>query len=94
MINEFDSNPTAMHKMAKTIMSELSITHLIKAVSYMKAIQNHTDVTVDIEDTMMTFQDIIDKMKTDSLCSHCGGPLYLSDLPQYDFVCPECDENF
>ena len=27
-------------------------------------------------------------------CPHCGSPLYLSDLPQYEYVCYDCDENF
>lgn len=27
-------------------------------------------------------------------CPKCGKQLYLSDLPQYDYVCPWCDENF
>ena len=32
--------------------------------------------------------------KTNVKCHKCGSYLYLSDLPQYDYVCYECDENF
>lgn len=38
--------------------------------------------------------DIVISLKTDKMCPHCGNELYCSDLPQYDYVCPECDENF
>ncbi len=38
--------------------------------------------------------DVIEKITTDKKCPKCGKTLYLSDLPQYDYVCAECDENF
>ena len=28
------------------------------------------------------------------LCPKCGGALSPSDLPQYPYLCEECDENF
>ena len=31
---------------------------------------------------------------TNQRCPRCGGMLRTSDLPEYSFVCPECDENF
>ena len=31
---------------------------------------------------------------TNQRCPKCGGMLRTSDLPEYSFVCPECDENF
>lgn len=36
----------------------------------------------------------IEECETEEKCPRCGSPLYLSDLPQYDFVCLNCDENF
>lgn len=30
----------------------------------------------------------------DARCPRCGKQLYLSDLPQYAYVCYDCDENF
>lgn len=32
--------------------------------------------------------------KTNMKCPFCGDYLYLSDLPQYDYICYTCDENF
>ena len=37
---------------------------------------------------------IVKALKTNKKCPHCDAPLYLSDLPQYDYVCIECEENF
>ena len=34
------------------------------------------------------------KTNTDKECPRCGCFLLESDLPQYDYVCMECDENF
>lgn len=38
--------------------------------------------------------DIVRELKTDKKCPNCGADLYCSDLPQYDYVCAKCDENF
>ena len=51
----------------------------------------------DIElDTYTIFkaQALIDMLITEKRCPHCGRPLLLSDLEQYDYVCSKCDENF
>lgn len=32
--------------------------------------------------------------RTNAKCPKCGKILLMSDLPQYDYVCYECDENF
>lgn len=48
-----------------------------------------------IEDDRMTFlKKAVADLKTNKVCPHCGGTLYKSDLPQYRYVCPECEENF
>lgn len=38
--------------------------------------------------------DVIMACTTGAICPKCGGNLFLSDLPQYDYVCFNCDENF
>ena len=43
---------------------------------------------------MMNATDVIDKITTNKKCPKCRRILYLSDLPQYDYVCTNCDENF
>lgn len=50
-------------------------------------VQEATEVVDNVGDTLATF-------KTGNVCPRCGLPLYLSDLPQYDETCYECDENF
>lgn len=32
--------------------------------------------------------------QTDKSCPKCGKKLFKSDLPDYDYLCAECDENF
>lgn len=38
--------------------------------------------------------DIVKELRTDKKCPHCDALLYLSDLPEYEYVCVECEENF
>ena len=52
-------------------------------------------VSGDPDDLMrMNAEDVIKKITTQKKCPKCGRTLYLSDLPQYEYVCTECDENF
>ena len=44
--------------------------------------------------TIFKAQALIDMLITEKRCPHCGRPLLLSDLEQYDYVCSKCDENF
>ena len=44
--------------------------------------------------TIFKVKALIDMLITEKRCPHCGRPLLLSDLEQYDYVCSECDENF
>lgn len=39
-------------------------------------------------------RDLIHQLETERRYPKCGGQLLLSDLKQYDYLCPECDENF
>ncbi len=40
------------------------------------------------------FRNYINRFLTEKKCPRCKTLLFLSDLPQYDYVCSECDENF
>lgn len=40
------------------------------------------------------FRNYINRFLTEKKCPRCKTLLFLSDLPQYDYVCGECDENF
>ncbi len=37
--------------------------------------------------------EIFDKFGTDKKCFKCGSQLLKSDLPDYSYLCFECDEN-
>jgi len=41
-----------------------------------------------------SIHSIIKSITTEKKCPRCGKTLYCSDLPEYDYVCVECNENF
>lgn len=43
---------------------------------------------------VIVVHNIVKELLTEKKCPHCDAPLYCSDLPQYDYVCIECEENF
>lgn len=64
-------------------------------------LENNISVTelVDFDDEnndnlIITVHNIVKELLTDKRCPHCDAPLYCSDLPEYDYVCIECEENF
>ena len=59
-----------------------------------KLMQELTEITPIDTYVILKAKEIIDQLVTTKRCPHCGGRLLLSDLKQYDYVCPECDENF
>ena len=100
MINEFDTPElrTENFKDYREAMGNLSIVDIIKAVDYINElgtfIPQNNEVLDYFEDIVRPLVDVIDKCRTDKECPHCGCYLFKSDLPQYDYVCAECDENF
>lgn len=79
-------------------ISELSITHIIKVVDYVDElstfIPKNNKVLDYLDDIVKPLYEVIDKCRTDEVCPKCGCALFKSDLPQYECVCVECDENF
>lgn len=41
-----------------------------------------------------TFKENLKRFQTDKKCPKCGKTLYLSDLPEYDYLCTDCQENY
>lgn len=82
----------------KMYLSNLSIQDIIRASDYINElasfIPDNNEVLNYLEDIQAPLIDVIKKCKTEKVCPHCENSLYLSDLPQYPYVCPECDENF
>ena len=96
-LNEFE--PTANNENHRRIMANLSGVEIIRVVDYINLLSQFIDrdneVLDNLTDVLQPLEDVISKLRmTDQSCSRCGGFLYLSDLPQYDCVCPDCDENF
>lgn len=98
MLNEFSKDPSKNHQIHQREISKLSVCAIIKAVNYITTLSqfldNDSDVLNALDDVVQPFQIIISDLRTKQLCPHCGTHLYKSDLPQYDYICVFCDENF
>ena len=100
MLNEFDtkglrSNHFEAHKKA---VESLSIVDIVKAIDYInelsRFIPQENEVLDYLEDVVEPLVKVQNILLTNKECPHCGFYLFQSDLPQYDYVCAECDENF
>ena len=96
LINKDDTEENYIRQ--KIHLSNLSIQDIIKVTDYINQLASFTSSNNEVLDCLEEIQapliEVIKKCKTDKVCPHCGNSLYLSDLPQYSYVCPECDENF
>ena len=85
------------YKKHQEAISTLSITELIRAVDYIHCTNDllgDNEVTDDTEAILEPLEKVIAKCDASKVCNRCGLPLYFSGLPNYDYVCVECDENF
>lgn len=46
------------------------------------------------EELLREIDRYISRFSADAICPRCGKRLFLSDLPQYAYVCYDCDENY
>lgn len=100
MLNEFDINGLrsnhfeAYHK----AIESLSIVDIAKAYDYIyflsTLIDPNNEVLDDFYAVINPLAKVLKECETEKVCPFCNHKLYLSDLPQYDYVCVECDENF
>lgn len=99
-VNEFDKSGirTKEFEEHQEAISELSIVNIMKAVDYINELSMYilkgNDVLNYLNDVVEPLCKVIDKCRTDEVCPKCGCTLFKSDLPQYEYVCGECDENF
>ena len=104
MINEFncEHERSENFKTHRDEMQGFSIANIVRAygcindlvIRFVPNMEERHKLLDDIDDIREPLADLINSLTTDYKCTKCGGWLYCSDLPQYDFVCPECDENF
>lgn len=89
-VNNFEAH----HK----VMESLSIVDIVRIVDYVNELSTFispdNEVLDYLEDVVEPFAEIEDELRTEKECPHCGCYVFKSDLPQYDYVCAECDENF
>ena len=100
MINEFDvkglrsNNFEAHHK----AIESLSIVDIVRIVDYVNELSEFIPFDNEVLDYLgwivEPFVEIADKLRTEKECPKCGCYLFKSDLPQYEYVCAECDQNF
>lgn len=79
-------------------VGDVSLVSLIKAIDVIDLLSTfvpkNNEVLDRAEEVKRELIDITDTLKSHNTCPHCKGTLYYSDLPQYEYVCPNCDENF
>ena len=96
--NEYEEEATNNYKEHQRAIAELSITDIVKASDYINELASFIPENNEVLDYLESIQEpllkVIRILQTKEECPHCGCILYSSDLPQYSFVCPECDENF
>ena len=100
-LNNLNITPcTKNHTDHRKAMSELSVASILKAHNYIcllsQFISHENEVLDDFENVIKPLGELFKKLLTNEPCPHsdCDRLLYKSDLPQYDYVCPDCDENF
>ena len=98
MKNEYEMEATDDYKEHQRVIAQLSITDVVKASDYINElatfIPTNNEVLDYLEDIQKPLLEVIRKLQTKKECPRCGCALYLCDLPQYNYVCAECDENF
>lgn len=89
-VNNFEAHHQAIES--------LSIVDIVRAVDYINELSTfihpNNEVLDYLEDIVEPFVEVQDELRTAAECPHCGCYLFKSDLPQYEYVCAECDENF
>lgn len=85
-------------------MAGISVTDVVRLVRFVERMEKslHTDTIEgvhckqDYETETEQLYRLVSQLESEDkkVCPRCGGLLYVSDLPQYDYVCPDCDENF
>ena len=100
MINEFDCKEFQTKNFLKCQeeVSKIGLMNLIKAYDYIhllsQFIPHNNEVLDELRDIVIPLEETIEECRTNKECPHCRSLLYLSDLPQYDYVCCGCYENF
>lgn len=97
MMNEI-REATKNFEECQIAMQNLSIVDIVRAIDYIAElstfIPDNNEVLGYASEITQPLMSVIEKCHTGRECPHCGCFVFKSDLPQYDYVCVECDENF
>ena len=81
-----------------TIIKYISIVDIVRIIDYAtelsSLIPQENEILDDFDEIFSQLIQTEKESRTNKKCPHCGGTLYLSDVPDYEYVCPICDENF
>lgn len=100
MKNEYDTKElrTNNFETHQKAIESLSIVDIVKIGDYVNElasfIPSENEVLDYLGQIVEPFVKIMDELRTDKECPQCGCYLFKSDLPQYNYVCAECNENF
>ena len=86
-------------KFNELLLNNMDITSIHYATESMqKGIEVLKKTYPEVAEEMEWRCDELERMlklyQTKVHCPRCGKILYLSDLPQYDYLCVNCEENF
>ena len=87
-INEFDNEQaTENFKKYRELVSQIDVSAIVEVRNSLDKVKNKNQIEI-LDDMLNPFKAVGQK------CPKCGELLFVSDLPQYEFVCYNCQENF
>lgn len=93
-MNEFMNEATENFKDVQKEISTLWLGDIMGAYDIINCLRVGIKPTSDIEPVVTALEKVIARCTTGVKCPRCGNQLFKSDMPQYDYVCFECEENF
>lgn len=98
LIHVIDDSATPNFVLQEEAKANISFADIVKATDYINQLTDFVPQRSKLHDekefVLKPFVDYIEKTETERVCPRCGNPLFKSDLPQYDYICTACDENF
>lgn len=91
-------NTKNYNKCMNIINNHISITDLVRLYDSIALLKSFIPLDNEVHDTVddltISLRNVVKDCGTKINCPHCNDYLFLSDLPDYDYVCVNCDENF
>lgn len=95
MSKEYNTENFQKHQEAISGLSVVDITRAVAYINELAELVPQNNEALDYLDCVVEpFVKVQNTLRTDRECPKCGCYLFLSDVPGYEYVCPECDENF